>query len=42
MIDVGAHYGGFTLRIARICKEGIVVAIEPDPRAYLGLLLHVN
>ncbi len=40
-IDVGAHLGGYTLRAARICPDGIVVALEPDPAAYHSLVENV-
>lgn len=40
VIDVGAHMGFFTLRIARNVEK--VVAIEPDPTNFIFLTLNVR
>jgi len=40
-IDVGAHLGTFTLRAARKCINGLVLAFEPDPRVYPFLLRNI-
>lgn len=40
-IDVGAHLGAFSLRVARKCRHGTVVALEPDPRNYYYLIRNI-
>lgn len=40
-VDVGAHIGGFTLRAAKTCNRGLVVAFEPDPRNYYYLVQNI-
>jgi len=40
-IDVGAHLGGFTLRAAKLCSKGLVIALEPDPRNYYYLVTNI-
>jgi FkbM family methyltransferase len=43
VVDIGAHWGYFTLLAARQCGEGgKVVAFEPDPRNYSILLRNVQ
>ena len=37
-VDVGAHYGNHTAFFALECNAELVVAIEPSPLAYAGLL----
>lgn len=42
-VDVGAHIGKYTLRIAKIVGEnGRVIAIEPDPENFKALLLGIK
>ena len=42
VIDVGAHVGVFTLKIARKVKRGLVIAIEPHPFNYRLLMNNVE
>lgn len=42
-VDVGAHIGAYTLRVARIVgDEGLVVALEPEYRNYNTLLKNIE
>jgi len=34
IIDIGAHVGLFTLKIARNAKKGLIIAVEPHPFNY--------
>jgi FkbM family methyltransferase len=39
VVDVGAHIGAHSLRVAKIVgPNGLVVAIEPEPRNFKTLL----
>ena len=41
-VDVGAHYGNHTVYFALECGADRVVAIEPNPPAYAGLLANIE
>lgn len=42
-IDVGAHIGKYTILVAKIVgKEGLVIAIEPNPENYETLLENIK
>jgi FkbM family methyltransferase len=41
-VDVGAHYGNHTLYFALECRAEHVVAIEPNPTSFDGLLANVR
>ncbi len=32
VLDIGAHLGMYTIRLASICRKGKIIAVEPDPR----------
>lgn len=41
-LDIGAHYGLYTLLIARkVSPDGLVIAFEPSPRELKQLLMHL-
>ncbi len=41
VLDIGAHIGMYTVRLADICREGRIVAVEPDPRNRVYLKANV-
>lgn len=41
-IDVGAHIGLYTIEVSRICHDGLVVALEPNPFIYIKLLRNIK
>ena len=41
-IDVGAHIGKYTITVAKILKDGLVLAFEPNPNNYRILLKNVK
>jgi len=43
VIDIGAHIGSYTVRIAKaVGEEGLVIAFEPDPDNFKLLLLNLK
>lgn len=42
IIDVGAHVGLFTLKVARIAKRGLIIALEPHPFTFSLLKLNLK
>lgn len=43
VIDAGAHYGFYTLHASRLVgDEGIILAFEPHPNNYKGLLMNLH
>lgn len=42
-LDVGAHIGKYTLRVAKVVgDEGLVISVEPDKRNYNLLIKNIN
>jgi len=41
-IDVGAHIGGISIRVAKKVGKGKVIAVEPDPRNFTYLLKNIE
>ncbi|MEM3583987.1 MAG: FkbM family methyltransferase [Nitrososphaerales archaeon] len=41
-IDVGAAYGWYTLKAARLMKDGVIISIEPDEYTYTILKANIR
>lgn len=43
VLDIGAHAGGFSVKIAkRVRREGLVIAVEPDPSNFKFLIRNIR
>lgn len=42
VIDVGAHVGLFTLKVARMARRGLIIALEPHPFTFSLLKLNLK